>query len=113
MAGTPPPISLTKLGRLIRFTLWPTVAVTDFSRGIIKDSPRSSIPAGAVYDSTDYLLHQPGVAQKRGGTAYAGPTMASATFATSVIHVPFTAAAQLIATGANAHLFKITAGTTT
>lgn len=80
---------------------------------MVRDTARVAIPPGAVYDSADYLLHQPGVAQKRGGTAYAGPALTGSTSATTTLHVPFTAGAQLLAIGSNQHLYKVTAGTTT
>ncbi len=75
MAAAPPNISLTKLARLIRFTLWPTVAETDFRRGIVRDMPRSAIPPGGVYDATDFLFDRPGMTYKRGGTAFASSTV--------------------------------------
>ena len=49
---------------------------SNFSKGIIRDTPRTLIPNGGVYDASDFLLHQPGVAIKRGGTSYAGPALA-------------------------------------
>lgn len=44
----------------------------EFSRGFVRDMPRSSIPAGGVYDSLDFLIDRPGVAYKRGGFTYQG-----------------------------------------
>ena len=92
---------------------WVPIIDTDWSRGIIRDVSRVAIPPGGVYDATDFLLHQPGLAQKRGGTSYAGPALTGATYVTALEHVPFSGGAQLLAVGDNAHLFKVTAGATT
>lgn len=92
---------------------WIPETLADFSQGMVRDTAREAIPPGGVYDAADYLLHQPGVAQKRGGTTYAGPAMTGAGTAVNVIHAPFAAGAQLLAVGDNGHVYKITAGTTT
>jgi hypothetical protein len=96
---------------------WIPEVLADFSKGMVRDTARIAIPDGSVYDSADYLLHQPGMAQKRGGTSYAGPAMTNATYANSVLYAPFSGGAQLLAGGsggsASSHLFKITAATTT
>lgn len=63
---------------------WIPETQASWERGMVRDTAREAIPAGAVYDSADYLLHQPGVAQKRGGTSYLGPAMSGVTFATSL-----------------------------
>jgi hypothetical protein len=86
---------------------------SDISRGMRRDAPRVAIPDGGVYDSADFLLHQPGVAIKRGGTSYAGPAMTGATYARAVAYADYSAGAQLLAIGDNNHLFKVTSGTTT
>jgi len=80
---------------------------------MIRDVARVAIPEGAVYDSADFLLDQPGVARKRGGTSYAGPALSGASYVTSLVHAPFSGGAQLLAVGSNTHLFKVTSGTTT
>lgn len=85
----------------------------DFSKGIIRDSPRTAIPSGGVYDSADFLLHQPGIAIKRGGTSYAGPALTGATYAASVTYAEFPAGSQIVSIGDNGHLYKVTAGATT
>lgn len=85
----------------------------DFSRGIVRDSPRTAIPSGAVYDSADYLLHQPGVAIKRGGTSYAGPALTAATYGSAVTYAEFPAGSKVVAIGDNGHLYTVTSGTTT
>ena len=58
---------------------------------MVRDTPRVGIPVGHVYDAADYLLHQPGVAQKRGGTSYAGPALTSATYGAACAYAPFPA----------------------
>jgi hypothetical protein len=85
----------------------------DASKGIVRDAPRVSIPNAGVYDSTDFLLHQPGVIQKRGGTSYAGPALTAATYAAAVKYAEFPAGSQLVGVGDNGHLYKVTSGTTT
>jgi len=85
----------------------------NFSKGMIRDVARVAIPEGAVYNSADFLLDQPGVARKRGGTSYAGPALTGASFVVALLHVPFSAGSQLLAVGSNSHLFKVTSGTTT
>lgn len=88
------------------------VAVFDWSHGIVRDADRVALPDGSLYDATDFLLHKPGIAFKRGGTSYAGPVMGSATYAATVTYAEF-ATPQLIAIGDDGHFYKITSGTTT
>jgi hypothetical protein len=85
----------------------------DFSHGIVRDTSREALPPGAVYDSTDFLLHRPGLAEKRGGTRTAGPSMTAATFAGSVAQVTYASGPQLLAVGNNGHLYTVTSGATT
>jgi hypothetical protein len=85
----------------------------DFSKGMIRDAPRPSIPNGGVYDSADFLLHQPGIAIKRGGTAYAGPALGGDSYAKALVHAEFPAGGQLIAISDANNIYKVTAGTTT
>lgn len=85
----------------------------DFSRGMVRDMPRIDIPPGGVYDAADYLLHQPGLAKKRGGTAYAGPAMTAATYAQSVLYANIPGNATVLATGDNGHIYTVAGGTTT
>jgi hypothetical protein len=92
---------------------WVPLIDANWSKGIVRDAPRSSIPPGGVYDSFDFLLHQPGVAIKRGGTSYAGPAFASGTSAKAVAYAEFPAAPQLIAVGSDNHIHKVTAGAST
>jgi hypothetical protein len=84
----------------------------DWSKGMVRDSPRSSIPTGGVYDSADYLLHQPGIAIKRGGTAYAGPAAAAGTYMEAVAYAEFPAGAKLIGVDSANNINEITPGST-
>lgn len=79
----------------------------------MRDAARVSIPPGSVYDSVDYLLDQPGVARKRGGTAYAGPAFGAGNRAEAVAYAEFPAGNQLIGWDENGNAYKVTAGSTT
>jgi hypothetical protein len=85
----------------------------DWSKGILRDPPRASIPMGGLYNAIDFQLDSPGIAYKRGGTTYAGPAMAAATQARALIYANYIAGAQLLAVGDNGHLYKVTSGATT
>lgn len=92
---------------------WVPEVQAGWTRGVIRDTALDAIPPGGLYDATDYLLHQPGVAQKRGGTSYLGPAMTAATYALSVTYALYAAGAQVLAVGDNGHLYTVTTGTTT
>lgn len=92
---------------------WVPVTDADWSRGIVRDAPRVAIPANGVYDAADFLLHQVGIAIKRGGTSYAGPVMGTTTSAKAVAYAEFPAGAQIVGVGSDNGLYKITSGTTT
>lgn len=47
----------------------------DWSRGMVRDVPFSSIPAGGSYQLTDFFVDKGGLLYKRGGTAYQGSTL--------------------------------------
>ncbi len=97
-----------------RINRWNLPVITsDWSKGMVRDAPRNSIPDNAVYDSIDFLLHQPGLAYKRGGTAYSGPAMTSATYCSNVVYLNFSAGAKLVGVGDNGHLYTVTSGATT
>src|SRR5579884_3635019 len=83
---------------------FPTVEQT-WLRGIIRDTARMQIPANALYDLTDFLHHEPGVAIKRGGTAYAGPAFASGSKAVGISYCEFPAGAQIVAVNDAGALF--------
>lgn len=93
--------------------IWVPTIDEDWSKGIVRDAPRTAIPANGVYDSADFLLHQPGIAIKRGGTAYAGPVFGSGTYAKGVAYAEFPAGAKLVAVGSDNHIFTVAAGSTT
>lgn len=88
------------------------LTVIDYSRGIFRDGPRTDMPEGSVYDAQDFLLSNPGIAQKRGGTSYAGPVLGSASYAATVTYAAFSTP-QVIAIGNDGHFYKVTSGTTT
>src|SRR5881394_886308 len=104
-----PPFSIFRMRRYM--PNW--MSETDWSKGMIRDAPRQDIPTGGLYNSVDFLLDQPGIAYKRGGSSYAGPAMTAATYAQNCVYADFTAASQLLGVGDNGHLYKVTAGTTT
>jgi len=87
---------------------WIPEILADFSKGMVRDTSRIAIPNGSVYDSADYLLDQPGLARKRGGTSYAAPALAGASLVLAVLEAPFPAGTQLLAVSSNGHLFRLT-----
>jgi hypothetical protein len=94
--------------------IWIESAEANFAKGMVRDAPRSAIPAGAVYDSADFLLHQPGLAMKRGGTAYAGPALGANNSVNTVAFAAFPAGSKIVAIGGgNGHMYTVTAGATT
>lgn len=108
MAGRSPTIASGRRGYLIyRYGnhFWVPAGQAGWMRGIVRDTARIGIPAEAVYDSTDYLLHQVGVAQKRGGTSYAMSAMSASSFTPAVAYAEFPGGSQLVAIGSNSHLF--------
>src|SRR5262245_3628792 len=50
----------------------------DFSLGMVRDVPRSTIPDGGTYRMRDYLCDKPGRAYKRGGSVFASPAVSEA-----------------------------------
>jgi hypothetical protein len=67
--GTLPP------GGIRYFRKWlfdTTVAEVDWSRGLVRDIPRSEIPPGGAYNLVDFFCDRPGMLYKRGGTAFQG-----------------------------------------
>lgn len=80
---------------------------------MVRDAPRDSIPESSVYDSRDFLLDQPGLARKRGGTSYAGPALTAASYTHTVQHTADSGNVQrLVGIGDNGHLYTVTSGTT-
>lgn len=101
----------TGLVRLLRYFSWSTQAEADCSRGIVRDMPRSSIPAGGVYDAADFLVDQPGVARKRGGTAYQSNALGATTTGVGFVAAPeFPTGELVVGRGADGHLYDATAG---
>lgn len=98
-----PPISFIRLRRYM--PSWATEG--DWSKGMISDAPRASLPASTVVNAVDYILDAPGIATKRGGTTYAGPVMTGATTARGVIYADFTVGSQLLGVGDNGTLYNI------
>ena len=95
--------------RLLRYFSWQPQVEGDFSRGIVKDLPRSSIPAGGVFDAVDYLLDQPGVARKRGGTSYQGGTLGATTTGVNFVAAPeYPTGTKIMGLGADGHLYDET-----
>lgn len=92
---------------------WFPITDADWSRGIIRDAPKTSIPPGGLYDSADFLLHQPGLMQKRGGTSYAGPAFGAGTSAIGVSYAEFPGGSQLVGVNNSNALYEVTSGTTT
>lgn len=85
----------------------------EFSRGIIRDMPRSSIPSGGVYDAVDFLVDRPGVAYKRGGTTYQGDTLGGTTTGVGFVAAPeFPNGTKIIGLGADGNVYDITTGNT-
>src|SRR5215471_963638 len=110
--GTPqlPPISFIRLRRFM--PQWQTEG--DFSKGIVRDAPRASIPQGGVYDAVDYMLDSPGYAYKRGGTVYAGAQPLGANiYSPSAFYADGFTPGQLLGTSDDLHLWKVTASTST
>jgi hypothetical protein len=84
----------------------------DWSKGMVRDAPLTALPDGSCYDSIDYLLDQPGIARKRGGTVYAGPALGGASYCKLIAYCP-EFASPLVAIGNNSHLYTVSAGSTT
>lgn len=74
---------------------------------MVRDVARPDLPPGSVYDSADYLLHQPGVAQKRGGTAYTGSAFGSTSYVAAAVYC-FPLGPQLVAITDDDHLYLST-----
>jgi len=86
---------------------WIPEILADFSKGMVRDTARIAIPNGSVYDAADYLLDQPGLARKRGGTSYYGAALSGASSVFSIVEMP---GPQLLAVGSAGHLWSITGG---
>lgn len=103
----------TGLIRLLRYFSWQPQVEADYSRGIIRDLPRSSIPAGGVYDAVDYLADQPGKLRKRGGTSYQSSTLGATTTGVNFVAAPeYPTGVKVMGLGADGHLYDATSGST-
>jgi hypothetical protein len=80
---------------------------------MIRDAPPTSIPSGGLYAAADFLLHQPGLMQKRGGTSYAGPAFGAGTSAEGVVYADFPAGSKLVGVNNSGALYTVTSGSTT
>lgn len=95
--------------RFLKYYVPQEMAESDFSRGIVRDMPRSSIPVGGLYDSTDFLFDQPGIARKRGGTSYQGSTTGATTTGVNFVAAPeYASGTKIVALGADGHLYDVT-----
>lgn len=84
----------------------------DWSRGFIRDVGRASIPPGGVYDGADYLFDRPGVARKRGGTAYQSNALGATTTGVNFVAAPeYPTGTKIVGLGADGKLYDATAGT--
>lgn len=95
---------------------WQESIEADFSRGIVRDLPRSSVPDGGVYDATDFCFNLPGKAYKRGGVAYQGTAMggsgANLNGSKFITAGQFAAGTKILAQANDLHLYDITSGAT-
>lgn len=88
---------------------WQTLLEAEWSRGIVRDMPRSSIPVGGVYNAVDYLLDQPGLARKRGGTSYQSNALGATTTGVNFVAAPeFPTGTLVVGKGADGHLYDAT-----
>lgn len=97
--------------RYLRYIIPQNLAEVDFSRGIVRDMPRSSIPTGGLYDAADYLLDQPGIARKRGGSSYQSNALGATVTGVSMVAAPeFAGQPSVVGVGADGHLYDATGG---
>src|SRR5581483_3539927 len=117
MTQTPGAVSIiqlpTELIRILRYFSWQPQIEADFSRGIVRDLPRSSIPAGGVYDAVDFLVDQPGLLRKRGGTSYQSSTLGATTTGVNfVMSAEYPTGTKVMGLGADGNLYDATSGST-
>src|SRR5215831_10740291 len=99
---------------LFRHGLPITVDEGDFSLGMIRDVPRSTIPTGGAYLMQDMLCDKPGKAYKRGGTVYASPAVNETMInIVAVAEFPGDLSLLMIASnpGGGYHLYDVTKNT--
>ncbi len=90
----------------VRMTPDTVLIEQNFSRGIVRDVARHTIPVGGIYDSTDYLVERPGVLYKRGGYTRLSAALGSSTSvpAVATIHIP----TRVVAVGSDGILYDVT-----
>ncbi len=90
----------------VRMTPDTTLIEQTFGRGIVRDMSRHLIPAGGIYDSTDYLVERPGVLYKRGGWKRLSAALGASTSVAAVatIHIP----TRVVAVGSDGTLYDVT-----
>lgn len=102
----------TGMIRLLRYFSWQPQVEADFSRGVVRDLPRSSIPAGGLFDAVDFLVDQPGVLRKRGGTGYQSNAIGATTTGVNFVSTPeYPTGTKVVALGADGHLWDASTGT--
>lgn len=109
-------VSYTLPWRLLSRFGWQTGLDADFSRGMIRDLPRSSIPPGGVYNATDFCFDMAGKAYKRGGVDYQGSAMggtnANLNGSHFIAYAPFAGGTKILAQANDGHLYDITTAAT-
>ena len=102
--------------RLLSRFGWQAGLEADFSRGMVRELPRSSIPPGGFYDATDFIFDQAGKAYKRGGVAYQGGAMggtnANLNGSKFITVGRFSAGTKILAQANDLHLYDITTAAT-
>jgi hypothetical protein len=75
----------------------------NFSRGIVRDTMKSMIPEGGVYDSVDFMLEKPGRAYKRGPWTDYSAALPAPPSMVGTLHAP----TRVVAISNN-HLYDVT-----
>jgi hypothetical protein len=102
----------TGLVRLLHYFSWQPQVEADWSRGIVRDLPRSSIPAGGLYICVDFLVDRPGILRKRSPFSYLnGFSTGANTGGVNFVSAPaFPAGVKVVARGADGNLYDVTSG---
>src|SRR5215831_9101308 len=84
----------------------------DFSLGMVRDMPRTSIPQGGVYRARDFFVNRPGMVVKRGGTGFASQAVSdSLVNICAVAEFPGDSRLTMIgSSGSTRHLYDVTTG---
>lgn len=104
--------SQSAIQRAVKDSRWPVEVESNYSIGIVRDTPRWAIPPGGVYDSADFLLDQPGRAYGRGAFTMQSANQGGSNnkAVTAVASIPFTASAPTTVALVNGHLYNTTGG---